>query len=179
MATDEHERLREAYRRKQEEDPPPPWRLVPINVGGVTAIGFGPGTELLLVQSHSGLGVIDVVSGKTVAREDEGDDPLGDPYPVVAAGIGPLEGQRISLSGLWGGGLRTIAPDGWSVQRASPNWPAECAVLLPPECPDIEDDAKTTMLVKDVEPAIRGIGFSDSGKSLAVATTVLFLWYRQ
>jgi hypothetical protein len=162
MTTDEYEQLRETYRRKEEQDPPPPWRLVPCNIGGITAVGFGPGTELLLVQTHSGLGVIDVATGRTVARDNEQDkSPDDDAYPVFASGIGPLNGQRVSLAGLWGGGLRTTAPDGWSVQRASPNWPTECVLLSPPDAPDLEDDVKATMLVKDIEPAIRAMGFSE------------------
>jgi hypothetical protein len=100
------------------------WRRVRVHVGGVTAVGFGADAELLLVLTHSGLGVIDLTTGQTLARAS--DDDLGlDDYPIWAPGIGPLSNQRIQLAGLWGGGLRTTAPDGWSVYRIAPSWPLE------------------------------------------------------
>lgn len=120
--------------------------------------------------------MVDAATGKIVARDpDAGPD---DPYPVQADGIGPLVGIRIPLAGLWGGGLRTTAPDGWVVHRTSPSRPAECAVLCPPDHPEIEDHAIATMLVKDLDPPIRALGFSDSGKALVVANTTLYLWTR-
>jgi len=178
MSNDEYESLRDAYRRKEQAEAPAPWRRVQVYVNGITAVGFGAGTELLLVLTHSGLGVIDVVTGATVARKGEEDISVDDPYPTYATGIGPLAGQRIPLAGLWGGGLKTTALDGWVVHRASPNWPADCAVLCPPDSPELEDVAVATMLVKDLDPAIRALGFSDSGRSLVVANTDLFLWNR-
>ena len=179
--TDENEALtREVYKAKQPSDPPPPWRRLPCFISGVTAVGFGAATELLLVLTHSSLGIIDCSSGDVIARLIETDDYVDDPYPVTARGIGPLEGQHVHLAGLWGGGLRTTAADGWTVHRASPNWPAECAVLCSPESPELFDNPdQAVVLVKDSEPGIRALGFSDSGRTLIVATTELFLWTRE
>ena len=173
---DDLEDLSESYRMMPEAPPPAPWRAVPIHIGGVTAVGFGPGTEWLLVMTHSGLGVIEAATGKIVARDPDAEPD--DPYPIQADGIGPLAGMRIPLAGLWGGGLRTTAPDGWVVHRISPSWPAECAVLCPPDHPEIEDRATATMLLKDLDPPIRALGFSDSGRALVVANTTLYVWTR-
>ena len=178
MANDEHQAFREMYQRMQVAEPPLPWRRVLNHVGGVTAVGFGPGTELLLVLTHSGVGVIDCTTGAVVVQEAESEQMLDDPYPVSAPGIGPLAGQNVCLGGLWGGGLKTIAPDGWVVHRVAPNWPTECAVLCPPDAPELDDSGASTMVVKDLDPPIRALGFSDSGRSLVVASTELFLWHR-
>lgn len=179
MPNQENEVLRETYKTKTPSDPPLPWRNVHCFVSGVTAIGFGKNTELLLVLTHSGLGVIDCTSGETLERLVEVDDYVEDPYPMFAQGIGPLGGQLVSLAGLWGGGLRTMTVDGWVIHRASPNWPTDSAILCTPDAPDLYDDPATaTVLVKDQDPGIRAYGFSDTGQSLVVATTSLFIWTR-
>jgi hypothetical protein len=178
MNGNSNERLRDIYGSMAETAAPAPWRRIQIHVGGITAVGFAPGTELLLVLSHDGLGVVDVTTGVVIARGAESRGDADDPYPICTTGIGPLAGQRIALTGLWGGGMRTTASDGWSVCRIAPHWPAECAVLSAPGAPELDDPAKVTMLAKDLEPTIRAIGFSDSGRSLVVATTQLLLWYR-
>ena len=170
--------LSERYREMTQTSPPLPWRPVPIHIGGVTAVGFGMDTEWLLVLTHSGLGVVDCKSGLVVAREVEMESVFDESHPIYANGIGPLEGQRVPLAGLWGGGLRTMSRDGWVVHRVSPNWPAECGVLCPPEYPEIEDHSTAFMLVKDMNPPILALGFSDSGKTPVVANTLLYLWNR-
>jgi hypothetical protein len=178
MLDDEYRQLREIYQRKQAAEAPLPWKRVPIYIGGVTAVGFGTDTEHLLVLTHSGFGVVDCTTGVTLARKHEKESGLEDPHPIRATGIGPLEGQIVSLAGLWGGGLRTMTSDGWVVHRATPNWPAECAVLCPPEAPELEDTDTSTVLVKDVLSPIRAFGFSDSGRSMVVTDTSLHVWMR-
>lgn len=118
-------------RAKSVGDPPSPWRVVRRYIAGVTAVGFAPRTDLLLVLSHSGRGVLDPVTGDVLARSDDTDFE-DDPYPVSAPGIGPLEGQRIAVAGLWGGGLPAFTPDGWWVSVVAPDWPDEGVVLVPP-----------------------------------------------
>jgi hypothetical protein len=178
MTSDEYEHLRQAYRRKEAQDAPAPWRRIPLYVNGLVAVGFGPGTDLLLCYSHSGFGVVDCATGRVIAREYENRELPDDPHPVWAPGIGPLAGLRVPLAGLWGGGLRSMTLDGWVIHRVTPDWPLECAVLCPPGHGEPEDEASATMLLKDLDPAIRAFGFSDSGRTLVVANTELFLWSR-
>jgi hypothetical protein len=178
MPNDTNENLRKIYRDMIETSPPAPWRQVHLHIGGVTAVGFGADTEWLLVMTHSGLGVVNAATGAIVARKDDNEILTHDPYPIFASGIGPLEGQRVVLGGLWGGGLRTTSRDGWVLHRASPSWPAECVILCPPAHPEIEDQGFATMLVKDLDPPVRAFGFSDSGKTLVVANTMIYIWSR-
>jgi hypothetical protein len=176
----EYDQLRETYRRKQEQTAPAPWRqwsAGDLYINGLVAVGFGPGTDLVLCYSHSGLGVVDAATGQVVARDHEDPDLPDDSYPVWVPGIGPLAGQRIPIMGLWGGGLRTMTSDRWVIHRASPNWPLDCAVLCPPEHAELDDEETATMLLKDEKP-FRAFGFSDTGKTLIVATTQLYVWHR-
>lgn len=171
--------LRDIYSQMPASEPLEPWRRVPCYISGVTAVGFSAGSDLLLVLSHDGLGVIDCPTGVVVSRLVNIQDQLEEDYPMNAKGIGPLAGLSIPLAGLWGGGLRTTAPDGWVVHRIAPNWPPECIVLCPPDAPEIDDDpTRSIMLIKDTDPGVRAFGFSDSGHSLVVATTQLFIWHR-
>lgn len=171
--------LRKVYQAMPESGPPHPWKSVKIHVGGVIAVGFAANSELLLVLTHSGRGVVDCATGEVVARCVDIEDDGGDPHPISLMGIGPLSGQRIHLAGLWGGGLRLMTCDGWVAHRAAPNWPGESAMLCPPHAAELSDDpSAVTMLVKDADVPIRAIGFSDSGCSLVVATTKLFVWIR-
>ena len=115
-------------RSKTAVQPPAPWRSWNIWIGGITAVGFAPGTDLLVALSHNGVGVIDPFTTQTVARSGN-DNTYGDSYPVAVAGIGPVAGMRIPLAGLWGGRLRTFTPDGWRVAVVAPDWPGEKAAL--------------------------------------------------
>ncbi|MEU4217707.1 hypothetical protein [Actinoplanes sp. NPDC026623] len=47
--------IRAALRSRTAVEPPAPWRSGRIWIGGITAVGFAPGTDL----SHNGLGVVD------------------------------------------------------------------------------------------------------------------------
>src|SRR4051812_15674340 len=107
--------------------PPPPWRYTALAVGGLWAVGFGPGSDVLLVLSVNGRGAFDCSTAQRVARDrDVGDF---DPATETVTGIGPLAGTRVPLCGT-GGGVETqrtlplSSEDGWSitvVSRTSPH----------------------------------------------------------
>jgi hypothetical protein len=40
-----------------------------VAVGGLTEAGFVPGCSLLMVVSHQGRGIVDLVSGRRVVRD--------------------------------------------------------------------------------------------------------------
>jgi hypothetical protein len=104
------------------QDPPAPWRPRGAHaVGGLTDVGFGRGTDLLLVVSHDGRGVFDCLTGARVARDpsmpEPDEDDWQDTHELEAEGIGPLAGQTVRTSGLAGGGLPEGTPDGWVAER--------------------------------------------------------------
>ncbi|MCB9688298.1 MAG: hypothetical protein H6735_24885 [Alphaproteobacteria bacterium] len=172
--------LRSIYLEKEVTAPPPPWRRTHVRVSGVAAVGFAPATELLVVVSFSGLGIVDCTTGETVARrrDDTGLVPE-DHAPMFVRGFGPLTGREVAVAGLWGGGLRTTTADGWVLHRIAPHWPTEGVVLCPPSAPELSmDPSGATLLVSYRDTPIRAFGFSDSGRSIVVATTDLHVWTR-
>ena len=152
--------------------PPKPWRRSTIMaVGGLRAIGFDRDSELLLIVSASGRGVVDCRSGERIARDAE--DYWEDEQFLEAAGIGPLAGKTLRVAGLTGGGLSLCTADGWSIELATLDWPATEILLLEPGA-----DLYTPLTDKPLavhklhtELALRACGFSYSGESFAVATS--------
>jgi hypothetical protein len=150
---------------------PAPWgHVATVAIGGLTEVGFGDDSDLLLVISSRGRGVFDCTRGLRVARDPE---PLADDWyderRLRARGIGPLERQMVRLAGLHGGGLPTCGLDGWSVAAITLAWPDQHLLLLPPG----EDlySARASLTKLAVESEVRAFGFSDTGRTLVLATS--------
>jgi len=166
---DHLEPLRKRIRAAPVTGPPPPWvRLANHAVGGLTEVGFAEDTDLLLVVSSQGRGVIDCLTGQRVARNRaEPDDSWYDERRLRATGIGPLEGRSIRLAGLHGGGLPNGGRDGWSVVAIPLEWPDEHLLLVEPWRWIYDASTRFTKLA--VEREVRAFGFSDTGNSLVIA----------
>jgi hypothetical protein len=171
----------ERFRRMQVLPPPPPWRHVgTFGVGGLGSIGFGEGMELLLVESTDGCGVFDCETGERVARDRDHNGSWEDLIRLRAAGIGPLAGRTVRMAGLHGGGLPQFTIDGWSAEIVCPDWPAASVILSPKtESLWMEDRSRGCVKICELE-VLRACGFSDSGRSLAVAESshTLYLFHR-
>ncbi len=120
-------------------------------------MSFAPGSELLLVISHQGRAVFDCSLGERVAR-DRNEDVAAWTEGQVAIGIGPLDGVRLRVAGLWGGALPDRTSDGWSVALSD-----GCFELLDLDQPVHRFDPRLT--------DERAHGFSESGLSLVLATS--------
>lgn len=153
---------------------PAPWSG-PINiaVGGLTDVGFGDSSDLLICISSNGRGVIDCLAGSKVARDD-GDDFEFDAGNLLVPGIGPLAGKPVRTAGVAGGGLANGTNDGWSVQRHPFAFPDEQlfvashgqAMLWTP----LGEEMRLTKLGGFVTE-VRAFGFSPTGLSLVIATS--------
>lgn len=157
---------------------PPPWRLVSVHsVGGLESVGFGRGTDLLLVVSSQGRGVFDCLTGARVARDDtmpdDGSPEWDDTAELEALGIGPLEGNVVRTAGLYGGGLAVVTRDGWTLDRFVLDWPEESIVLTGPDSYIYETQPGRSSAFSKLEQAaeVRAFGFSPTGQSIVVATT--------
>lgn len=155
-----------------------PWRLLAAHaVGGLTDVGFGRGTDLLLVVSSRGRGVFDCLTGARVARDPHmpeiGEDDWQDLRELEALGIGPLGGQVVRTAGLAGGGLVLMTDDRWAVERLALDWPIESLLLVPPDSWIYEDRAgRSSDVAKIAEGSeVRAWGFSPTGRSLVLATS--------
>lgn len=92
--------------------PPSPWNCVATaTIGGLQSVGFGRGSDLLLVTSSQGRGVFNCLSGERLAR-DRDEDFFEDPTELEAAGIGPFDGTYVRMAGIHGGGLAATTSDG-------------------------------------------------------------------
>ncbi len=153
-------------------EPPSPWRKKTEHaVGGLVAVGFGDGSDDLLVVSSQGRGVFDCTTGERVAR-DRGDAAY-DSIRLEALGIGPLQDQVIRVSGLDGGGLPAGTDDGWSADRFVIEWPIESLVLTPPGSwiYGVLDGRRHDFTKVFEDSEIRAWGFSPTGKTLLLATS--------
>src|SRR4051812_30364334 len=122
MNTKHLDPLRKELRELQIVSPPKPWLKVgTIAVGGLRTAGFERESELLLIVSDAGRGVVDCRSGSKLARDDE--EYFEGERCLEAQGIGPLQGQTLRMSGLFGGGLPTFTNDGWSLEVVTLDWP--------------------------------------------------------
>lgn len=161
--------------------PPMPWTCVTsAGVGGLTAVGYARDTDLLLVTSSQGRGVFDCLTGERVAR-DPNMEFLEDTGNLETAGIGPLAGQLIRMSGIFGGGLPVVTADGWQAERLVLQWPAESLILVPPEASIFGGlyNKPSQFLKISVESEVRAWGFSPTGHSLVLATSSDVTIYRR
>lgn len=149
---------------------PAGWRLTgSLAIGGLTEIGFSKNSDLLLVLSSSGRGVIDPVTGTVIARDDETDGDWLSERLLVCDGIGPLTGEHIELAGLNGGGLPLGSGQGESLEVVSPNWPLGDLIF----CSDFGSaliDQFQSSCVRIASDHIRAYGFSWSGNTFIWAT---------
>ena len=152
--------------------PPSPWRKIgALAVGGLRSIGFDTDSELVLVVSNAGRGVINCESMEKVSRDCE--EYYGSERFLEAKGIGPLLGRTIRVSGVFGGGLINTTHDGWSIESAFIDWPIQEVLLLEPFHTIYgERYGKPGIfhkIFRDFE--VLAAGFSYSGRSLIVATS--------
>ncbi|WP_424212536.1 hypothetical protein ACN20G_10845 [Streptomyces sp. BI20] len=190
MITEYQRRLRERYLAAGVTAAPEPWRPVPeyrTPVGGLLGIGFGvhpaSGHDLVMVVSGAGHGLFDAVTGERIARERHPDPDTATPDTspeLTCPGLGPIAGVPVRVAGLFGGGLHSTTPDGWTLDVVSPEWPHD-RVLLSADGGAHEGPAGGTWwhVFHSERSELRAAGFSPSGLTLAVATSSdLTLWTR-
>ena len=148
---------------------PAPWTAQPITwAGGIIGVGFARETDLLLVATHDGRGVVNCLTGEMIARDR---DPsfLLDEKTRKVPGIGPLAGEEIVIAGkIYGGTLSNKTKDGWVLRGELSNRSDDSIWLLPPI-----DDVNTItrpMLFTGFIPEIRVFGFSPTGRCFIIGT---------
>ncbi|MCX5079295.1 hypothetical protein OHA84_01040 [Streptomyces sp. NBC_00513] len=126
---------------------------------------------------------IDAVTGEKVARDRDPDPDTSTPDTspeLTCPGLGPIEGTPVRIAGLFGGGLHSTTPDGWTLDVVSPEWPHD-RVILSADGGSHKGPAGGTWwhIFHSEYSELRAAGFSPSGLTLAVATSSdLTLWTR-
>ncbi|MEU2391432.1 hypothetical protein [Streptomyces sp. NPDC007369] len=190
MITEYQQRLRDRYLAAPVMPAPTPWQPVldrAIPIGGLLGIGFAghpaTGHDLVMVVSHSGHGLFDAVTGEKIAREQDPDPATSTPdaHPdLTCPGLGPIAGNAVSIAGLFGGGLHSTTPDGWTLDIVSPEWPHDRVILSADGGAHRGPAGGTWWHVFHSDYSeLRAAGFSPSGRTLAVATSSdLAIWTR-
>lgn len=152
-----------------------PWvPVASIAIGGFEAAGFSDDSDYLLVVTSSGRGVFSTRTGEKVARDSNYDGSWYDLSALTCLGIGPLEGESLHVAGIHGGGLPTVAQDGWSASLLCPNWPEGFVVLCEPG-ESVWDEKRISSLVRLApthgDDDVACYGFSPCGNRLVIATS--------
>lgn len=180
MTTSHLDPLRATIHQTQVSLVPSPWEIAgKFVVVGLLDVGFDRDSELLLVSSSSGLGVIDCVTGQKVAR-DNSETLFTDRY-LECQGIGPLEGKTIRMAGIYGGSLPLTATDGWTVETVCLQWPDHHLLLLEPGSwlHGARYDRPWFFYKLAIESELRAFGFSYTGLTLVIATSGSVVIYRR
>ncbi|MFJ8938490.1 hypothetical protein ACIRL0_22675 [Streptomyces sp. NPDC102365] len=190
MITEYQQKLRERYLAATVMSAPEPWQPVldrRTPIGGLLGIGFAvhpdSGHDLVMVVSSDGHGLFDAVTGEKIARDRDPDPETSTPdaHPDLACpGLGPIAGVPVRIAGLFGGGLHSTTPDGWTLDVVSPEWPHD-RVILSADGGSHKGLAGGTWwhIFHSEYSELRAAGFSPSGLTLAVATSSdLTLWTR-
>lgn len=136
-----------------------------VMTGGLVGVGFGAGSDLLLVGTHDGRGIVDCLTGEKVARDRAPVYP--DELTLRLEGIGPLAGTEIAVAGIFGGSLPLETEDGWVLESVLSNGSDESVRLLPPE--ELSGSVNPATFEGFI-PEIRAFGFSPTGRSFVIAT---------
>ena len=160
----------------ESQNPPNSWKKVAtVGIGGLTDVGYADNSDLLLVVSTQGRGVFDCITGKRLARIRENELDEDEWYywrKLKALGIGPLEGQMISIAGLFGGGLLQATEDNWELEAIQTHWPDTSVVLIQPHQTFFwEEPSGWTKIFEEQVCEFRTYGFSETGCSFVIATS--------
>src|SRR5262245_46628881 len=160
---------------------PDAWRHISyVAVGGLEAVGFERATEQLLVVSSRGQSVIDCRTGEIVHRDRE--HSTYDPTTLTAWPTNKDQSFKVQMCGLHGGGLRTGADDGWSIDVIPIDWPKAFFVLNHPNSDvfmsKLGRPVHISVLAHDYEA--HAFGFSWTGKTVVKADGAgVQIWGRQ
>lgn len=173
------ERLQNLVYQTQEIDEPNGWRKTVFAIGGLSEIGFSKqNSNLLLVISSQGRGVIDCQKGELIERDYDTNWDWRDSYEMTAQGIGVLSKEKILVSGLHGGGLPLMNKNGDGLLYMATEWPI-IDIIFEPNFKSIykENEAKECFRIfHDYE--LRTYGFSYDGETFVIATSSEIIIYR-
>jgi len=172
MNTSHLDPVRKVLKSLKVDAPPSPWKkLGMVAIGGLRAVGFDKASELLLVVSSSGRGVIECTTCTKLARDDA--EYYDREEHLEAEGIGPLNDKIVRMSGILGGGLPTSTPDGWSSEVVTLEWPENDILLVEPYCSiyDVLYNKPSKFKKIGSESELRACGFSFTGNTFIVASS--------
>lgn len=173
-------RLQNLVKQTQEMEEPNGWRKTVFAIGGLSEIGFSKqNSNLLLIISSQGRGLVDCKSSELIERDYDTNWDWIDSYEMTAQGIGILSNEQIFVSGLHGGGLPLMNRNGDGLLYMATEWPI-IDIIFEPNFKSIykENEAKECFRIfHDYE--LRAFGFSYDGETFVIATSSEINIYRK
>lgn len=152
--------------------PPSPWKLIgDFGIGGLWAIGYASQTDYLLAVSSQGRGLFDGVRGEKLSRDPDASNHWLNTIKLTALGIAPIMDEPICLAGIFGGGLPLTTHDGWHIETITSPWTLTHIFLCKPYKSLFQSIENGFKIAVDDVCEFRAVGFSETGNSLAVATS--------
>ena len=148
-----------------------------FTVSGLQYIGFSGDSKYLLVVSSDGIGLIDIETKETIARDYDRAEALLDERNLVCTGIGILENESIRLTGIGGGGLPLFSGTGDSLFLSAPLYPCYDVIFQPKyqHCLIKDHSTDCSLLYRGF---VKFCGFSWDGNVLAAADSDIQIWIR-
>lgn len=165
-------RLQNLVNQTKKIDAPNGWTKTVFAIGGLSEIGFSKlNTNLILIVSSQGRGIIDCQKGELIERDNDTNWNWINSYEMTAQGIGVLSNEKILVSGLHGGGLPLMNKNGDALLFMATEWPI-IDIIFEPDFKSIyeENEAKECFRIfHDYE--LRAYGFSYDGETFVIATS--------
>ncbi len=149
------------------------------------AVGFEEDTDIALIVSSAGQGVVDCNTGELIFRNR--DDDGYDERRLLGCRLDASKRAHVPMAGIHGGALKCVTDDGWHAQAITLKWPETCYLLEKPGASiffsqlkfrEAGRDGSFTLLSKDAETNV-AFGFSWTGKTLVRATSSdIQIWHR-
>lgn len=144
-------------------------------VGGLEYIGCSNDSKYLLIVSSSGRGILDFESNEIVARDYDNSNDWLDERNLVCEGFGFLENQRISITGIGGGGLPKSTGTGESLYLAAPLYPCY-DVIYQPDFQNCLSSGRNQDCAIIYRGFVNYYGFSADGNTMLVADEDIHVW---
>lgn len=139
-----------------------------FSISGFEYFGFDESSDLLLVVSSGGRGIIDLAKAEKISRDYSDDFDL-DETLLICKGFDVLEDKSIKLAGKYGGSILPISNKfGDSLQRVSPLYPCE-DIIYQPAFEDCLIEGHNKNCVRIYRGFLYCYGFSFSGNYFVIA----------
>ncbi|MFY0518646.1 hypothetical protein ACOMCU_12575 [Lysinibacillus sp. UGB7] len=139
-----------------------------FSIGGFEYFGFDESSDLLLVVSSNGRGIIDLAKAEKIARDDTDDFDL-DETLLICEGFDVLKDKSIKLASKYGGSILPIRNKfGECLRRVSPLFPCE-DIIYEPALEDCFVEGQNISCVRIYRGFLYCYGFSYSGNYFVIA----------
>ncbi|MGE7689723.1 hypothetical protein ACQKMI_10955 [Lysinibacillus sp. NPDC097214] len=139
-----------------------------FSIGSFEYFGFDVSSDLLLVVSSNGRGIIDLARAEKISR-DYTDDFVLDETLLICEGFDVLKDKSIKLASKYGGSILPVSNKfGDCLQRVSPLYPCE-DIIYQPAFEDCLVEGHNKNCVRIYRGFLDCYGFSFSGNYFVIA----------